>query len=99
MMKSFDFDEEFIKTGARLVRYHNMMSYMATNEDIYSEKKTILNFTGLLKTKESLKMLYVVTYCDISAVGENIFNSSTASYFIKTVYIINLFLLLKIKSI
>jgi [protein-PII] uridylyltransferase len=78
MMKSFDFGEEFIKLGARLVRYHNMMSYMATHEDIYSEK-TILNFTGLIKTKEALKMLYVITYCDISAVGKNIFNSSTAS--------------------
>ena len=50
MMKSFGFDEEFIKLGARLIRYHNMMSYMATQEDIYSEK-TILNFTGLLKQK------------------------------------------------
>ncbi len=78
MMKSFDFAEEFIKLGARLVRYHNTMSYMATHEDIYSEK-TILNFTGLIKTKEALKMLYVITYCDISAVGKNIFNSSTAS--------------------
>ena len=78
MMKSFDFSEEFIKLGVRLVRYHNMMSYMATHEDIYSEK-TILNFTGLIKTKEALKMLYVVTYCDISAVGKNIYNSSTAS--------------------
>ena len=55
-----------------------MMSYIATREDIYSEK-TILNFTGLIKTKESLKMLYVITYADISAVGENIFNSSTSS--------------------
>ena len=78
MMKSFDFNEEFIKLGARLVRYHNMMSYMATHEDIYSEK-TILNFTGLIKTKEALKLLYIVTYCDISAVGKNIFSSSTAS--------------------
>ena len=78
MMKSFDFNEEFIKLGSRLVRYHNTMSYMATHEDIYSEK-TILNFTGLIKTKEALKMLYVITYCDISAVGKNIFNSSTAS--------------------
>lgn len=78
MMKSFGFDEEFIKIGARLIRYHNMMSYMSTNEDIYSEK-TLLNFTGLLKTKEVLKMLYVITYCDISAVGKNIFNSSTSS--------------------
>ena len=50
MMKSFDFDEEFIKQGARLVRYINLMSYMATNEDIYSEK-TILNFTGLFCSK------------------------------------------------
>lgn len=78
MMKSFGFDEEFIKIGARLIRYHNMMSYMSTNEDIYSEK-TLLNFTGLLKTKEVLKMLYVITYCDISAVGKNIFSSSTSS--------------------
>ncbi len=78
MMKSFDFSEEFIKLGARLVRYHNMMSYIATHEDIYSEK-TILNFTGLITTKEALKMLYVITYCDISAVGKNVYNSSTAS--------------------
>jgi [protein-PII] uridylyltransferase len=78
MLKSFHFDDELIKIGARLVRYHNTMSYMATHEDIYSEK-TILNFTGLLKTKEAIKMLYVITYADISAVGENIFNSSTAS--------------------
>jgi len=59
MMKSFDFDEEFIKVGANLVRYHNMMSYMATHEDIYSEK-TILNFTGLIKNKRVFK--YVI--CD-----------------------------------
>ena len=78
MAKSFDFDEEFIKIGARLIRYHNMMSYVATHEDIYSEK-AILNFTALLKTKEALKMLFVVTYCDISAVGKNIYNSSTSS--------------------
>jgi [protein-PII] uridylyltransferase len=85
MMKSFDFSEEFIKLGARLVRYHNMMSYMATHEDIYSEK-TILNFTGLIKTKEALKLLYAITYSDISAVGKNIFNSSTESL-LKQLYI------------
>jgi len=85
MMKSFYFDDELIKIGARLVRYHNMMSYIATHEDIYSEKN-ILNFTALVKTKESLKMLYVITYADISAVGENIFNSSMASL-LKQLYI------------
>jgi [protein-PII] uridylyltransferase len=85
MMKSFDFNEEFIKLGARVVRYHNLMSYIATHEDIYSEK-TLLNFTGLVMTKEALKILYVVTYCDISAVGKNIFNSSTASL-LKQLYV------------
>ena len=75
---SFGFDEEHIKIGARLVRYHNMMSYIATHQDIYSEK-TILNFTGLVKSEVALRMLYVVTYCDISAVGTNIYNASMAS--------------------
>lgn len=85
MLKSFYFDEEIIKVGAVLVRYHNMMSYIASHEDIYSEK-TILNFTGLIKSKEILNMLYILTYCDISAVGKNIFNSSIASL-LKQLYI------------
>ena len=76
--ESLDIDPELVKIGARLVRYHNMMSYVATHEDIYSEK-AILSFTGLVKNIETLKMLYVVTYCDISAVGENIYNNSIAS--------------------
>lgn len=78
MGQEFGFDDKLTQLGARLVRYHNMMSFVATHEDIYSEK-TILNFTGLVKTEVALKMLYVVTYCDISAVGKNIFNNSTSS--------------------
>lgn len=78
MGASFSFGEELTRIGARLVRYHNMMSYIATHDDIYSEK-TILNFVGLVKSELALKMLYVVTYCDISAVGNNIYNSSMAS--------------------
>lgn len=72
------FDEKHTRVGARLVRYHNMMSYVATHEDIYSEK-TILNFTGLIKSEIALKMLYVVTYCDISAVSKTAFNNSISS--------------------
>ena len=78
MGASFSFGEELTRVGARLVRYHNMMSYIATHDDIYSEN-TILNFVGLVKSEFALKMLYVVTYCDISAVGNNIYNSSMAS--------------------
>ncbi len=71
-------EESHIQMGSTLVRYHNRMSAYAKNEDIYSER-IILSFTGVLKTKTMLKMLYVVTYADISAVGENVYNSAIAS--------------------
>jgi len=77
LSQSLNFDSSDAKLGARLVRYHNKMSQVATNEDIYAQK-VILNFTGLLQTQQTLKMLLVVTYSDISAVGENIYNSATA---------------------
>jgi len=82
---SFGFDPIHTRVGSRLVRYHNMMSYIATHQDIYSEK-TILNFVGLVKSEVALRMLYVVTYCDISAVGINIYTSSMASL-LKQLYI------------
>jgi len=85
MALSLGFDEKHIRVGARLVRYHNMMSYVATHEDIYSEK-TILNFTGLIKSELAMKMLYVVTYSDVSAVAKNIYNSSMASL-VKQLYL------------
>jgi [protein-PII] uridylyltransferase len=75
---SLDFEHNDIQLGALLVRYHNMMSKVASNEDIYSEK-VILGFTALLKSELALKMLYVVTYADISAVGDTVYKSSTAS--------------------
>lgn len=75
---SLDFDSKQVQMGSQLVRYHNKMSAYAKNEDIYSER-IILAFTGIVKTKTMLKMLYVVTYADISAVGQNVFNSSIAS--------------------
>ena len=76
--KSLNFEINDILIVSRLIKYHNQMSRFATSEDIYSEK-VILNFTGLMKNRRFLNMLYVLTYCDISAVGANIYNSSTAS--------------------
>ncbi|RXJ95038.1 protein-PII uridylyltransferase [Malaciobacter molluscorum] len=75
---SLELDESHIQIAAHLIRYHNMMSAYSKNEDIYSER-IILAFTGLIKTEQMLKMLYVVTYADISAVGEGIYNSSISS--------------------
>jgi len=76
--KSLNINEEIINTAANLIRYHNMMSKVATTEDIYSQN-TILAFTGLVKTKESLKLLYLLTYADICSVDEKLYKSSTAS--------------------
>jgi len=84
MATSFGFDENHIQRGSLLVRNHNKMSSVANNEDIYSEK-VILKFTALIKNELNLKMLYVVTYADISAVGESIYKSSTAQL-LKTLY-------------
>lgn len=78
LAQTLDFDPLDTKLGAKLVRYHNKMSQVATNEDIYSQK-VILNFTGLLQTEKTLKMLLVLTYADISAVGKNVYNSATAA--------------------
>jgi [protein-PII] uridylyltransferase len=75
---SFNIEQELISLGAKIIRYHNMMSKVATTEDIYSQN-VILSFTGLLKDKQTLKLLYVLTYADISAVGEHIYSSSTAN--------------------
>ena len=83
--KFLDFEMSHVLIIAKLIRYHNQMSLYATNEDIYSEK-VILNFTGLIQNKRFLSMLYIVTYADISAVGTNIYNSSTSSL-LKALYI------------
>jgi len=76
--KSFNINGQSAITGAKIIRYHNMMSKVATTEDIYSQN-TILHFTGLLGDIQTLKILYILTYADISAVGENIYSSSTSS--------------------
>jgi len=76
--KSLDLNDETIQIASNLIRYHNMMSKVATTEDIYSQN-TILAFTGLIKTRESLELLYLLTYADICSVDEKLYKSSTAS--------------------
>jgi [protein-PII] uridylyltransferase len=78
MAKAYGFLNKEMLQIAQLIASHNLMSMVATNEDIYSQK-VILSFTANLKTKLALDMLYVITYADISAVGKHIYNSSTAS--------------------
>ncbi len=68
-----NFDVIHIQKITKLIKIHNMMSKISSNEDIYSEK-VILNFVNLVQNKECLDLLYVLTYADISAVGKNIYN-------------------------
>ncbi|MGB3751327.1 MAG: HD domain-containing protein, partial [Arcobacteraceae bacterium] len=76
--KSLKLSDENIYLASILIRYHNMMSKVATTEDIYSQD-TILAFTGLVQTHEALQLLYILTYADICSVDQKFYKSSTAS--------------------
>lgn len=61
------------ETAAWLVRYHLVMSQMAQSRDI-SDPRTIATFAGIVQTIEQLKMLVILTVCDIRAVGPGVWN-------------------------
>lgn len=76
--KTLHLNDENIHLVSTLIRHHNMMSKVATTEDIYSQD-TILAFTGLVQTHEALQLLYLLTYADICSVDRKLYKSSTAS--------------------
>jgi [protein-PII] uridylyltransferase len=76
--KDLDMSTENIEIASIIIRYHNHMSYVATTQDIYSQK-IILAFTALIITKRNLDILLCLTYADINSVGSNIYNSTNAS--------------------
>ncbi len=76
--KSLNISEENINLASILIRYHNMMSKVATTEDIYSQH-TILAFAGIIPSKETLELLFILTYADINSVDSNLYKSSIAS--------------------
>jgi [protein-PII] uridylyltransferase len=76
--KSLNISEKNIQLAGTLIKYHNIMSMFATTEDIYSQN-TILKFAGMIPTKETLELLFILTYADICSVDENLYKSSTAS--------------------
>jgi [protein-PII] uridylyltransferase len=46
------------------------------NEDIYDES-TVSKFVAPLNTQKLLDMLFILTYCDVNAVGEGVYNAFT----------------------
>jgi [protein-PII] uridylyltransferase len=66
------------ETVAWLVRYHLAMSATAFSRDL-QDPKTIADFAALVQSPERLRLLLVLTVCDIRAVGPNIWNGWKAA--------------------
>jgi [protein-PII] uridylyltransferase len=77
-LRNLNTKEEDIFIAKRLVRYHTKMSNIAQREDIDNDK-VLLNFANIVQKKLILDMLYVLTYADISAVSDGLFNSFKAN--------------------
>ncbi len=73
-MQNLNFKDNEIKLAKKLVRYHTTMSNVAQREDIDNDK-TLLNFANIVEDKTTLNMLYILTYADMDAVSDNLFNS------------------------
>ena len=66
-------NEAETETVAWLVENHLVMSNIAQGRDL-SDPRTIHDFAGRVQTLERLKMLLVLTICDIRAVGPGVWN-------------------------
>lgn len=56
-----------------LVREHLTMSMVAQSRDL-NDRKTIIDFADTVQTMERLKLLPILTVCDIKAVGPGVWN-------------------------
>lgn len=54
-----------------LVRQHILMAHIAQRRDLHDEKM-IIQFARQMEKSENLKMLYLLTYADIKAVGPDV---------------------------
>ena len=66
------------ETVAWLVRYHLAMSATSFQRDLM-DPKTIETFAALVQSPERLRLLLVLTVCDIRAVGPNVWNNWKAA--------------------
>jgi [protein-PII] uridylyltransferase len=54
-----------------LIRYHLLFAHIAQRRDLHDEKM-IIQFARQMGSSESLKMLYLLTYADLKAVGPEV---------------------------
>ncbi len=67
-----------IDTVAWLIEEHLTMSMVAQTRDL-NDRKTILDFAERVQSLERLKMLMILTDCDIRAVGPGVWTAGRAS--------------------
>ena len=61
-----------------LVRHHLLMTHTAFRRDL-EDHKTILDFAKTMGSVNNLKMLYLLTFADVKAVGPDVWNPWKAS--------------------
>jgi [protein-PII] uridylyltransferase len=69
----FGLADDATETVAWLVRHHLVMSNIAFRRDT-EDPKTIADFVAVVQSPERLKLLLVLTVCDIRAVGPGVWN-------------------------
>lgn len=83
--KQLKLRDEMIERGVNIIKNHILMSNVAFRENIYNEE-TLYKFLSNIKDEKNLKLLYVLTYADISGVGEGVYTSYSAKL-LKELYI------------
>ncbi|HUB65010.1 MAG TPA: [protein-PII] uridylyltransferase [Methylocella sp.] len=78
------FTEAETETVAWLIENHLVMSDTAQRRDL-GDNTTIVTFANRVQTLERLKMLFVLTVCDIRAVGPGVWNN-WKSELLRTLY-------------
>ncbi len=77
-------NEEETQLGAKLIKYHTLMSKTAREEDIYNPK-TINQFASIFPNKKELDLIYLLTYSDLKGVGKDIYTPFIAKL-LETLY-------------
>ncbi|MCB1452452.1 MAG: [protein-PII] uridylyltransferase, partial [Rhizobiaceae bacterium] len=67
------FSKEDTETIAWLIEHHLLMSMTAQTRDL-NDRKTIEDFANVVQSVERLKLLLVLTVCDIRGVGPGVWN-------------------------
>ena len=82
--KRLGFENHEIELTSWLIKYHLLMSDISQKRDL-SEEKTIRDFANIVKSTNRLRLLTVLTVCDIRGVGPEVWNNWKA-VMIRTLY-------------